>query len=317
MLSRLEFEVNKELIMTEEKYVYDDLNQPPVDEGFNSSAVATHGGNALAAPGEKGSLPVLEAFQEFLEEERKRSRNRMLILSAVFTLLLLCVIFFGLFIGAVYLNRMKSELNQVKHNSETELLRIQNETLRAMSQSGAAPMPILNNSGMSEGQKAQVALMMQESQKEIAALQAKIEELQKKSPAESVGPDNLAISNALVKVMREVYQMRKQINSGASPYTPIKRPESRSANTPAVEKSLKVTHSVAPSVPYEREVAPELTPVAVPDSDTLEASTEKVVDTDKIIASGDDGIAVPSTVPVTIKPDDSKKGIVCALPMEL
>ena len=60
--------------MTEEKNVYDDnYNQPPVDNGFNNGAIAPHTSSMLVKPGEKGSLPVLEAFQEFLEDERKRS----------------------------------------------------------------------------------------------------------------------------------------------------------------------------------------------------------------------------------------------------
>ena len=215
--------------MTEEKNVYDENsynNPPPVDDGFNRGAVAPHTSSMLAKPGEKGSLPVLEAFQEFLEDERKRSRNRMFVLASIFTLLLVCVVFCGLFIGSVYLSKMKDELKDVRYNSETELLRMQNDTLRAMNNNKGNmifPQQPINNSGMSDGQKTQVSLMMQKSQSEIDKLQAKIDQLQNQKPTATDGPSNASISNALVNVMREVGKMRKDMNSGASYYTPIKQ----------------------------------------------------------------------------------------------
>ena len=43
------------------------------------------------------SLPVLEAFQEFLDSERRRTRKRMQILSAIFALILLATIGAGVF----------------------------------------------------------------------------------------------------------------------------------------------------------------------------------------------------------------------------
>ncbi len=282
--------------MTEEKNVYDDHNygnQPPVDEGFNRGYVAPHGGAMLAKAGEKGSLPVLEAFQDFLEEERKRSRNRMFILSAIFTLLLICVIFCGLFIGSVYLSKMNNELREVRFNSETEILKLQNETLRTLNNRGgySAILP-QQHSGMSEGQKAQVALMMQESQAEIDKLQAKISELQQAKMKDDGGPSNAAISNALVNVMREVSKMRKDMNSGASYYTPMKP-----AATPVKAPSTQVDAPEPVEVPAQTSApAVDIAPVVV-----------KVPVKEK---------PLPETISVTIKPE-GQQGIVCALSMEL
>jgi len=289
--------------MTEEKNVYDDnYNQPPVDNGFNNGAVAPHTSSMLAKPGEKGSLPVLEAFQDFLEEERKRSRNRMFVLSAIFTLLLICVIFCGLFIGSVYLSKMKNELREVRFNSETEILKLQNETLRTLNNRGgnSAILP-QQNPGMSEGQKAQVALMMQESQAEIDKLQSKISELQQSKATAADGPSNSSISNALVNVMREVSKMRKDMNSGASYYTPIKKhtpaPAPVVATPVAVARPIKESPvSVPAPAVVKRPIAAPVAPVVV----KAPAKEEPL----------------PATISVTIKPD-GKQGIVCALPMEL
>jgi len=279
--------------MSDEKNVYDEsYNQPPVDNGFNNGSIAPHTSSMLAKPGEKGSLPVLEAFQEFLEEERKRSRNRMFVLSAIFTLLLICVIFCGLFIGSVYLGKMKNEVREVRFNSETEILKLQNETLRTLN-NGRGNSVILppQNSGMSDGQKAQVALMMQKSQAEIDKLQAKISDLQQAKATAVDGPSNSAISNALVNVMREVSKMRKDMNSGASYYTPIK--QHTPAPAPVVATPVAVAQPIKEiPVPVPAPVAPVVVKAPVKEE------------------------PLPDTISVTIKPG-GKQGIVCALPMEL
>lgn len=280
--------------MTEEKNVYDGSrygNSPPVDDGFNRGAVAPHGSAMLAKSGEKGSLPVLEAFQEFLEDERKRSRNRMFILTSIFTLLLFCVIFCGLFIGSVYLAKMKDEVKDVRYSSETELLCMQNETLRAMNNNRGNvtfPHQPMNNSGMSDGQKAQVLLMMQESRAEIDKLQAKIDHLQNQNITVEDGPSNAAISNALVNVMREVSNMRKDMNSGASYYTPIKRPaEVKPVPVAAPQISVPVVETVVVKPAVQK------APVVVEEKEK----------------------PLPTSISVTIKP--AGQGIVCAVPMEL
>ncbi|MDA3799305.1 MAG: hypothetical protein PF692_09520 [Kiritimatiellae bacterium] len=301
--------------MTEEKYVYDD--QPPVDEGFNRGAVAPHGSSMLAKPGEKGSLPVLEAFQEFLEEERKRSRNRMFILSAIFTLLLVCVIFCGLFIGSVYLSKMKDELRQVSHNSETELLRMQNENLRAMNNNRGnviMPQQPQNNSGMSEGQKAQVSLMMQDSQAEINKLQAKIDQLQSQKTTAVDGPSNSAISNALVNVMREVSKMRKDINSGTTVYSsPRNSAYVAPTTSPVVQQPIAVKpvyKEPEQPVVLPQKPAPVVDKVAVVEPAEITPAVKK---TPAVVEEKKEPL--PNSISVTIKPDG--QGIVCAVPMEL
>jgi hypothetical protein len=79
-------------------------------------ALARRESSELAAQGE--SLPVLEAFQEFLEAERLRSRRRIIILSTAFSAVLLVVIVGGVFIGASMLRpihdnyrNMQSDIN--------------------------------------------------------------------------------------------------------------------------------------------------------------------------------------------------------------
>jgi predicted nucleic acid-binding Zn ribbon protein len=294
--------------MTDEKNVYDEsYNQPPVDNGFNNGAVAPHTSSMLAKPGEKGSLPVLEAFQEFLEDERKRSRNRMFVLSAIFTLLLICVIFCGLFIGSVFLGKMKDEMREVRFNSETEILKLQNETLRTLNNRGGNPgiLPY-QNPGMSDGQKAQVSLMMNDSKAEIDKLQAKIAELQNSKSTSAGGPNNSAISNALVNVMREVSKMRKDMNSGASYYTPIKHyipapPPAPVVSQVAVVQPIEERPVMRAPVMHTPVVANR--PVTVPVAPVI---VKALVEEEPL----------PDTISVTIKPVGNQ-GIVCALPIDL
>lgn len=77
-------------------------------EPATSALVARHAGE-IELPGD--SMPVLEAFQDFLEAERRRSRNRMIVLSSVFALVLIGVVFGG---GAVFLSMLNPVHTEVQ-----------------------------------------------------------------------------------------------------------------------------------------------------------------------------------------------------------
>lgn len=64
------------------------------------------------APGR--ALPVLEAFQEFLEEERRRTRNRILILSGVFLIVLLAVAGVSFLVGYTYYHQLALDFQGVR-----------------------------------------------------------------------------------------------------------------------------------------------------------------------------------------------------------
>ncbi len=87
-------------------------------------------------------LPVLGAFGEFIETERRRSRNRMLLLAGFFIVILIAVVGAGLFISMVLFDRMDQDLRAAQKTFEdykiedtvrqseaaTTLTRIQGET---------------------------------------------------------------------------------------------------------------------------------------------------------------------------------------------
>ena len=60
------------------------------------------------------SLPVLAAFQDFLESERRRTRNRILALTALVVLVLLGFIGGGLLVGTVFFDQVAGDVEDVR-----------------------------------------------------------------------------------------------------------------------------------------------------------------------------------------------------------
>ena len=60
------------------------------------------------------SLPVLEAFQMFLDTERKRARNRMLAMTALFAMLLIIIAGFSLFIGMFFASQIQNDMKDMQ-----------------------------------------------------------------------------------------------------------------------------------------------------------------------------------------------------------
>ena len=59
-------------------------------------------------------MPVLEAFQRFLEVERRRARNRMIFLTAIFVIILLVAGAASVFIGNGVYREMRAEVKDVR-----------------------------------------------------------------------------------------------------------------------------------------------------------------------------------------------------------
>ncbi len=59
------------------------------------------------------SLPVLQAFQEFLENERKHARRQVAAITAFFLILFLLVAGAGAFFGYVYIGKMNTEITSL------------------------------------------------------------------------------------------------------------------------------------------------------------------------------------------------------------
>lgn len=65
------------------------------------------------------SLPILEAFQDFLEAERTRTRNRILAMTLFFATVLLAVIGAGVLVGVYFHGRIKDDMAAVQRNVKT------------------------------------------------------------------------------------------------------------------------------------------------------------------------------------------------------
>ena len=81
--------------------------------------VLVHGSHGRLARRQE-SLPVLEAFQEFLDFERRRTRWRFLTLMTVFAALLLGLVLAGIFFGSVAVGRVKTSLAEFRSELDRE-----------------------------------------------------------------------------------------------------------------------------------------------------------------------------------------------------
>lgn len=62
------------------------------------------------------SLPVLAAFSDFIKTEQRRSRNRMLFMGFIFTLMIIVIICAGIFVGTTFYNQVHADLRQTKND---------------------------------------------------------------------------------------------------------------------------------------------------------------------------------------------------------
>ena len=96
------------------------MQEPP--KVVEQEVVKRERGITMVHPGVARSgrhdLPVLGAFGEFIETERRRSRNRMLLLAGFFIVILIAVVGAGLFIGMVLFDRMDRDLRTVEQTFE-------------------------------------------------------------------------------------------------------------------------------------------------------------------------------------------------------
>jgi hypothetical protein len=92
--------------------------------------VVRRGAGALRAGTD--NLPVLEAFQQFLDVERRRTRNRILMLSALFFIVLLLVAGAFVFVGLTVLQQMSGEMTRL----ESELTQVHADARLAQEETG-------------------------------------------------------------------------------------------------------------------------------------------------------------------------------------
>jgi hypothetical protein len=71
------------------------------------------------------SLPVLEAFQEFLDFERRKTRRRFYALMGLFAVVIVAIVFTGALFGSLAVGRVKARLAEFRDQMEHERLAAQ------------------------------------------------------------------------------------------------------------------------------------------------------------------------------------------------
>ncbi len=64
-------------------------------------------------------LPVLAAFNDFIKEEQRKSRNRIIVMGLFFTFIIIIIITAGLLIGTTYYNQVQADLRQTREDLNT------------------------------------------------------------------------------------------------------------------------------------------------------------------------------------------------------
>lgn len=83
--------------------------------------IGNNAGTDLAINSDKSlqineSLPVLSAFNDFIQEEQRIAKTRLLVIGGLFTAIMVVIIGAGIIIGTVFYNQLHSDLRQTKND---------------------------------------------------------------------------------------------------------------------------------------------------------------------------------------------------------
>lgn len=146
-------------------------------------------------PISKDNLPVLAAFQEFLELERRRTRNNIIALSLFFTFVLFASILSAYFIGTALVSQMKTDLKGLEKNVTSDL----EDTVATLDKVKLESARI-NDRVISQNEKISVELNkgLSSQMTEISAIKTAAGELQKEN--EELKKEMDKIKHALVSL---------------------------------------------------------------------------------------------------------------------
>jgi len=98
----------------------------------DTTALGRYGPSELAAAPD--SLPVLRAFQDFIEEERVRSKRRMVAMAVFFLVILAAVVAGGLVAGSAITRRVRNDVRRVEDEVRQQTDRIRDEAHTVVAQ---------------------------------------------------------------------------------------------------------------------------------------------------------------------------------------
>jgi hypothetical protein len=153
-------------------------------------ASLAHGSAAALSriPISRENLPVLAAFQEFLELERRRTRNNIIALSLFFSFILFACILSAYFIGNALIRQMKTDLYGLESDVRStrtdtmatlDKIKQQSDSLNDKITSQNAKITVELNKGLS-GQMTEISSVKKtttELQQENEALKKELEKI--------------------------------------------------------------------------------------------------------------------------------------------
>lgn len=167
----------------------------------------------------KEDLPVLAAFQEFLELERRRTRNNVIALSLFFTFVLFASILSAYFVGSSLIRQMKIDFNGL----QTDIRTTQSDTSSTLAKI-KKDSEKLNNRIESQGEKMAVDLNkgLSGQMAEISSVKKTTGELQEEN--EKLRKELEDIRQALVAMTSKTSpqvntEVRKALGTGISKYS--------------------------------------------------------------------------------------------------
>jgi hypothetical protein len=194
-----------------------------------------------------GSLPILEAFQEFLDNERKKAKRKMIALSLSFILILLIASGAGIAIVTIQMKRMSVDYDTVAE--QTNALKASLETARTSTQREllALVSRIETESKTLEARHEQLLSASKSVETEVESGHSRATEME--AILDRLATENTTLKADLDQVMQEWPSLMRQVQEVAS-VKPGKRP-SWQTEQPAAKAVAAVTTRSAPQLPSD------------------------------------------------------------------
>ena len=256
-----------------------------------------------------GSLPVLEAFQEFLDKERAKAQKKMLFLTSAFVILFLLVTAGGA--TFIYLQMKKSAVDYQDLTQSTQALKAQLATTSETTQKSIDNLV----SRLEKSTVAQQGLSVTSSnitqrveltKKDIEAIKKTIAALESENSALKAALEQVADNwKTTTLKLKTIENQQKEMIASATKHPPRQEASQKLTPAPSLVKQ-------APTTKQSARVSENL-PVQ-------SATTKKVAITEKPVSANPNRspakvLKDSSTLSMTITPAGSKHGIRWRLPI--
>ena len=159
------------------------------------------------------SLPVLQAFHEFIESERKTARNRLITLSLFFIAVVISVIAAAMFVSVTFFDQVRSDVNIVQAesvNTRQQLATARAATERALT--GLDERTALLRQDIIKDDKQRTSLASKLGQMDEVIIMLELENSSLKKNLGAMSEQLPQFSNSLNLAMAEMQRLRKLVD---------------------------------------------------------------------------------------------------------